>query len=304
MSRNRNRDYDENRGEDAVRNGDSASDDSVNNDDRHDPSGHPENMPPADAHLDHESGLTGFEKRLNLEIDASLRRLFPQVAASQPHLEELQQKFEANEGNETVTPGAERDGSVSTGSVVAGSVSAGAYPRRGLLVLAASVAVFAVFSWWWFGRNGVTPHFEQTRVADLYQKMVDKGFEPYYICDDDERFQFVFGTRHQVPLSLQEMPEGSEMLGLSYPGGLSRNTTAMLCVVDERPVAVFVDRQSFDSDDVGLTDSADLYVHRDEREGLVFYEVSPFDRPRVTEFMIRPEGVESPQDIINNARNQ
>ncbi|MEM7457030.1 MAG: hypothetical protein AAF456_21995, partial [Planctomycetota bacterium] len=59
-------------------------------------------------------------------------------------------------------------------------------------------------------------------------------------------------------------------------------------IVDDQPVTVFVDRVSSDSDDVSSTGDDGLFVHRTERDGLVFYEVSPFDSPQVTRYMIRP----------------
>lgn len=240
-------------------------------------------QPPADAHLDIESGLTEFETRLNDQISASLQRIFPAARPSEAHVEDVRQQFSSDgraEPRRTEPAGR---------SVIAGQASG--LPRRQIMAaLAASVAIVAISLAWFFGsgEGGSDPHFQQDRVAVLHQRMIDRGFEPYYQCDDDERFRQVFSTRQDVELSLDEMPEGARMLGLSYPGGLSRDTTAMLCIVDDQPVTVFVDRVSSDSDDVSSTGDDGLFVHRTERDGLVFYEVSPFDSPQVTRYMIRP----------------
>ena len=78
------------------------------------------------------------------------------------------------------------------------------------------------------------------------------------------------------------------MLGISYPGGISRETTAMLCEIDNRPVMVFVDRVESDQTSAGLHDGGppEVHVFCTVRQGLVFYEVSPFERARATEFLV------------------
>lgn len=76
------------------------------------------------------------------------------------------------------------------------------------------------------------------------------------------------------------------MLGLSYPGGLSRDTTAMLCMVDESPVMVFVDRAAADSELAAqVASDSEINVFRSERDGLVMYEVSELETPRAMEFL-------------------
>ena len=75
------------------------------------------------------------------------------------------------------------------------------------------------------------------------------------------------------------------MLGLSYVHGLSRKTTAMLCYVDGKPVVVFVDRAENDQPGVAETPAEGVHIFRDERDGLVFYEVTPYDDARVTKLL-------------------
>ncbi|MCA9241242.1 MAG: hypothetical protein KDA37_13625 [Planctomycetales bacterium] len=152
--------------------------------------------------------------------------------------------------------------------------------QRWAWVAAAALVLSAV----WLGGSPRwrSPHFAPAPLAEVYQRTVRQGFEPYYECDDPHRFAEVFANRQGRALRLLLMPPGSSKLGLSYPGGLSRNTTAMLCRVDEQPVMVFVDRAEADAPAVLGQTGGDPAVHvfREERQGLVFYEVTPFDEPR------------------------
>src|SRR5690606_42083595 len=100
-----------------------------------------------------------------------------------------------------------------------------------------------------------------------------------------DRFAAVFDRRQGQPLKLLPLPKGIEMLGISYPGGLSRDSTAMLCRVDGQPVIVLVDRATADRSDAIDNGNPALHVFREERDGLVFYEVTPFDSARVIEYL-------------------
>lgn len=159
-----------------------------------------------------------------------------------------------------------------------------------LLALAASIALVGFSTGWFLPRQSTAPFFEQTSLVSLYDDALENGFEPYYECDDAKRFAEVFKERQGVGLALAEFPENTRMLGLSYPGGLSRDTTSMLCIVDEQKAIVFVDRLKVDSTAVTELPSGrdDLFIHRAEKFGLVFYEVSPFSNSRIIKFMDQP----------------
>ena len=75
------------------------------------------------------------------------------------------------------------------------------------------------------------------------------------------------------------------MLGLSYVGGLSPDTTAMLGQVDGKRVMVFVDRAGADRPEAIVSSDGKLRVFRQARDELVFYEVTPLERPRMIEFL-------------------
>lgn len=134
------------------------------------------------------------------------------------------------------------------------------------------------------------PYFAARPLVDVYRDAIANGFEPTYDCRDPELFAATFRQRQGEPLQLLAMPPDMRMLGLAYVGGLSRHTTAMLCRVDGKPVMVFVDRRSADRPDAanvggaGLN-GAGLRVFREERDGLVFYEVTPLGEPRVMQLL-------------------
>lgn len=226
-----------------------------------------------DGQLD-EDARRALEARLR-DDRASARQVEAQAAVD----ESLERQFpvrEPSDENMAAIADALADQSETVGQPAAVHIVS-----RGAL-RAAIVAMAAVIGWVAFtivfnDDNSNAPFFEPRPLVQLYQESVANGFEPYYECHDDERFADTFLRRQSQPLRLLPMPDGSRMLGISYPGGLSRDTTAVLCRVDEAAVMVFVDRA--ESDDLQATDNDDpqLNVFRHEKFGLVFYEVTPLD---------------------------
>lgn len=217
------------------------------------------------------------ELQLQAEVDTSLKRLFPLAQVPESQLIELKKSITLAMQTET--------GSQSSSLEV--------LPRHSLSrrVQAALVGLAAVLAWilvvWQEGNNSTNSiFFEAKPVASVYQEVLDSGFEPYYECHEEDRFAATFLRRQGQALRLTELPAGSRMLGLSYPGGLSRDTTAMLCRVDEQPIMVFVDRLESDSPLAKENDSSAINVFREARDGLVLYEVTPFDEPRMIEHLV------------------
>ena len=75
------------------------------------------------------------------------------------------------------------------------------------------------------------------------------------------------------------------MLGLSYLGGTSRQSTAMLGEVDGHQVIVFVDRDSATQPDTSTEEADGLNVFVVERDGLVFAEVSPLEEAKLIQYL-------------------
>ncbi len=150
---------------------------------------------------------------------------------------------------------------------------------------AAGLAAAAAIAWLVvanpFGRTRTdNPNFAARPLADLYRETVANGFEPAYQCEEADRFADTFARRQGAALKLLKLPVGMRMLGLAYPGGLSPDTTAMLCLVDGQRVMVFVDRADVDRSLAQSHSDEKLRIFRHERDGLVFYEVTPLDRAR------------------------
>lgn len=198
---------------------------------------------------------------LHEEIEASLRRQFPVATAPPRQIKKV----------------------VAAISHMPASIR---WRTWGVAGAAAAALLLIAFAWGQRASRVVSPFFEPAPLVALYQEAVAQGFEPYYECEDSERFAAVFAKRQGLPLRLETMPQGSRMLGLSYPGGISRDTTAMLCEVAGQPVMVFVDRLDADEQVEGIAADADgLHVFRSELANLVVYEVTPLEEPRAASFL-------------------
>lgn len=216
---------------------------------------------------------------LHEQIQLSVQRQFPIESApedtSAVGIQGSSQDASLRDGEETLRRPLPTTASGSNRRMLAAS----------LVGLAAAAAAWVVV---WQGdfQSVKGPFFQPRSVAAVYQETLANGFEPYYECRDDQRFRDVFQRRQGIALRLAELPLGSTMLGLSYSGGLSRETTGMLCRVDQQPLMVFVDRIANDFPDAARSTSDAVHIHRVVRDGLVFYEVSPFDVPRMIDFLI------------------
>ena len=161
--------------------------------------------------------------------------------------------------------------------------------RRTWIALTVAVAIAGVIiTWQLANRRQREPFFEPRPLAEIYRETLAHGFKPYYECHDQERFAFTFATRQGQPLQLAQLPADRRMLGLSYSGGLSRDTTAMLCRVQGQPVIVFVDRLEADQVLAVQNSGPDLHVLRKEYHGLVFYEVTPFAESQMMDYLVVP----------------
>lgn len=153
------------------------------------------------------------------------------------------------------------------------------------LALAALLLVAAGLSIWFNSQpQQLALKFEPSPLTDIYAKKIE-NFRPYYVCDDKERFAQTFVSKIGIPLALAKLPTDRSMLGLSYLGGISRNTVAMLSQVQGEDVIVFVDRETEPGVDVGVksTDpSLNVFVQR--KNGLVFVEVTPLESAELIDY--------------------
>lgn len=139
--------------------------------------------------------------------------------------------------------------------------------------------------WSQLDRPSVEPVDSIRQVAMVYHEKISDGFRPYYVCDDPVRFAETFQCKVGQRLALATMPAERKMLGLSYLGGISRETVAMLSEVEGKPVIVFVDRQDKPGLEEALQcDDPDLNVFVERKHGLVFLEVTPHASAKIIEY--------------------
>ena len=215
------------------------------------------------------------------QIDNSLRSMFQFDSLDLVQVQDLTRKaFESDLSSSNVDQ-------PSLGVTLKENESNSAGRRLVVTVLTASIlGIIGGGMWLMNYKPRVDAAFRPRPVALLYQETVEAGFEPYYNCEDPQRFKdtFEFRLGKKVQLAEAEMPEGTRMLGLSYPGGTSRETTAMLGEVDGHQVVVFVDRISAGQPDVSTEGAKGLYVFVVERDGLVFAEVSTLPESRMIQY--------------------
>lgn len=210
------------------------------------------------------------ERSLQHQIDASLKALFSfdvPEAVSVDSVSDQQEEL-VNESIRHENVGQSRVGS----------------SRWLRLVLAASLLGIACWLGLQWAGSGSQVVFQPVPLAQVYLQNVEKGFTPYYECHDMQRFADTFEHRHGVALTLAEMPPGRGMLGLSYLGGVSRESTAMLCTVQQSPVLVFVDKLSNDRGQLLEDVEPELNIFRAEKFGLVFYEVTPLEESTMVQY--------------------
>ena len=168
--------------------------------------------------------------------------------------------------------------------------------RLGRLAVAAAVAGGLVGVW--LIAQNVTPTRPQggyqsqpwRAMQTMYDDLVSEGFQPLWVCKDDQEFADSFRSVHHQPLLLAELPPGTTTLGLSYCNTLTARTTCLLATVGGEPVVVFVDRIERDHPQP-VPDG--LRLHRREIDRLVLYELSPLEEPAVLPWFFNPDRAET-----------
>jgi hypothetical protein len=122
-------------------------------------------------------------------------------------------------------------------------------------------------------------------AAAYYNTELARGFEPDWVCANDQEFADTFRQRLGQAMVLKEMPAGSKMLGLDYAPVLTPLTIALLATVDDQSVMVLIDRLSADNPELINADCANLQVHRRVVGSLVLYELTPLPQARVLDFL-------------------
>lgn len=215
------------------------------------------------------------EDELSSKVDQSLRKQFSPPKLDAAHLAGIRSEFDSKvTGKQTSSKRRTSEEKQERSKLFVVSS----------LVLAASVMLaLSLYQSGILGIGGDNrgPVSKQIALVSIYNDTVDDGFIPYYDCSDEQRFRTTMQHRHGSEMRLDALDGNAKMLGVSYTGGLSRETTAILFEIEGKPVIVFVDKDSVELPDSILdTGESGLFAHRERRDGLTLVELSPFDSVR------------------------
>jgi hypothetical protein len=130
------------------------------------------------------------------------------------------------------------------------------------------------------------------RPDQVYAKLV-ADWKPEEVCTEPPAFAAAVQKRLGSPLVLDSTPD-VQPLGWTYTGRfrgsiVGPKTMILLTDVGQAKVLVLMDQLSSDRT-VEQDPSGKLSVFRREVDGLVLYEVSPLDKPRVIDHLHAPTG--------------
>jgi hypothetical protein len=237
------------------------------------------NVAPIDAYLD---GTLTMEERDEFAREISLNELLRSAIELQSHVDEsLSRLFVVPEAPRELVARLRQSADVTP----AANVARRRWLKVASLAAAASI-VWVMFAWYFFGPGMGAPRYNPNLPLNaIYEKCVADGFRPKWVCDDPKEFAATFAARQGQGLLLADLPAGMKMEGLTYCGGISRYTTTMLARVDGLPVMVFVDRARADTHPTLAPGETKLHLFRKETGPLVIYELTPFHRPKVSDYL-------------------
>ncbi len=164
--------------------------------------------------------------------------------------------------------------------------------RRLAVAAALAAGTFGAWQIWSFMQPrlpGYQPMPWRSLVA-IYQDEITSGFEPDWVCKDDQEFSDTFEDLYRQRLLLEPLPEGVAALGLAYGNSISQRTIYLLAEAANEPIVVFIDRAERDA---GQSIESDTGLHLFERRvgDLILYELSPFAEPRLLDSFYDPNAI-------------
>ncbi len=191
-----------------------------------------------------------------------------------------------------------------------------AEPRRLQLVrrltwvyaAAAAVLLIGLAGAWYFVQQASTgttilpevPAPVLYSFGDAYAAALRTGWKPDFICDNDQEFAGVTWKKTGQAMLLPAASPGLSVVGWTRLKTLSKTSLMLLVRVDDRPVAVYLDRREHDQPQPP-TLSGGLRVFRREFNEAVLYEVTPQDTPHVLDQFFDPQ--QSIEWYIEGAEN-
>ncbi|MDX2115382.1 MAG: hypothetical protein SFZ24_07140 [Planctomycetota bacterium] len=136
--------------------------------------------------------------------------------------------------------------------------------------------------------------------AELYGRLVDKGFKPEFVCKDDAEFAAATRDRLGQPLLLAQSAD-VKVLGWAYAGSyrdltVSFNTLILMTEVKGKPVIVLMDHVRNDRVLPLPEPESGLSMHRRNVGDMMLVEINPFGRAKVLPLAYNPD-VEGPPPV-------
>lgn len=229
-----------------------------------------------------------FEEKITTD-----RALQAQIERQTAVNDSLQRRYTPPSGVERRVVEAVRKAAAATPASIARAEAIPFYRRR--WAIAALLALGVVGAWRLVGvieqslvdRDEYGPK-PWTSVVTYYRNAVESGFEPEWVCKDDDEFANAFKKRFRQPLLVAATTGPVVGLGLGYANCLTARTMTYLTRVQGKPVVVFVDRVKKDTRPE-LPPNSGLNLFRKELDRLVLYEISPLAEPHVLDLFYVPE---------------
>ena len=134
--------------------------------------------------------------------------------------------------------------------------------------------------------GGVQP----LRLDEYYDKKVQGGYQPYWVCENDAQFADTFRTRFGQGLLLPQLPANITCAGLDYCYTISEDTTAVMLTIDATNVIVLVDRAEVIN---RCQYEMDLNTFEKILGKLRLVELTPLEQPRALDLFINPDAPSS-----------
>ncbi|MEN1681636.1 MAG: hypothetical protein AAGJ46_18800 [Planctomycetota bacterium] len=225
---------------------------------------------------------SGVQQAIEIDglINASLRRQFQAPSVDERFLERLLEP--------PASPDAER-------KKVAPRTAASKRDKW-MRVLAVAVTLACAYIWgtsgWQQLRELWEPQggYSERAVAQVYQEAVQTGFQPAWLCEDDQEFAKTFAERQGQGLLLKPLPKGVRMAGLAYLSGVTPNATSMMAYVDDKPVLVMAARTALLPSSLLKPDPGQgVEVFTRQLGELTLIEATPLGEPRVLPYLVTGE---------------
>lgn len=135
----------------------------------------------------------------------------------------------------------------------------------------------------------------RTDLAELYQKAVEGGFKPAFVCTTDHEFATTIADRFGQPMLVAAAPN-IELIGWAYGPNykaltLTRDTLVLLAKVDQKPTLVFIDRRDKATRPPKFSRTGGLSMHKKELGDLIMYEVIPGPKSGIVDRAFTPKEI-------------